>query len=157
MRSYLNLRCSYFRGRHYYHAFYWASRALVHVVRDLAILQLEPPGRSLSIKQLFINHSKASSDLPRIPRLFNGTPWTSKLHLPPIHSLRLHLNPFTSPSRCSAPWLSIAKLTSPRTVTLEALTDVTTVYCTGIYYHCELRTVSPPTTRQCLLLLKCDF
>ena len=97
---------------------------LVKCINDMACL-----------KQISIDYPKPNSDLP-IPRLFNGRRWTSMLHLPHVHSLRLYPNAFISPFELFGTLpRPLPKLTTPSVVKLDALADVTTVYCTGIYQH----------------------
>ena len=84
------------------------------------------------LKQLSINYPHAISALP-FPRIL-GTWWMTRLHLPHIHSLRLCIDPFTSPfvlfGTLPRP---LPNLTTQLSAQLEALTDITTVYCAGIY------------------------
>ena len=128
---------------------YRANPNLVQLVRDLTVRTtwshfidhttelVECINDMTCLKQLSIDYPRASFEFPLIPRLFNGTPWMSKLHLPHIHSLRLRFDPFISPFTLFGTLpRPLPKLTTSTTVTLEALTDVTTVYCAGAdEYH----------------------
>lgn len=126
---------------------YRANPALAQLVRNLSVrttwLQFWSHSIELAkcindmtcLKQLSINYPNAISISPSIPRLSTtSSPWTSELHLPHIHSLRINLDPFVSPFKLFGTLpRPLPKLTTSRSVTLEALTDVTTVFCTGTY------------------------
>ena len=132
---------------------YRANPALARLVRDLSVrttwLRFYSHVMSLircindmtCLKQLSINYPNASSNVASIPGIFTtNSPWTSELHLPHIHSLRIDLNPFVSPFMLFGTLpRPLPKLTTPRRVVLEALTDVTTVSCTGTCQYHESR------------------
>ena len=102
---------------------------LVKCINDMAFL-----------KQLSIDYPKPKPEFDFVmPRLSDGRPWMSMLHLPHIHSLRLYPDPYISPFKLFGTLpRPLPKLTTPRTVELEVLTDVITVYCNGVYIDYRL-------------------
>ena len=128
---------------------YRANPPLVQLVRDLTVRTtwsqfcdhttelVECINDMACLKQLSIDYPKADLEFPYMLRLFNAPMWARKLHLPHIHSLRLHVEPPTSPFTLFGTLpRPLPKLTTSNTVTLESLTDITTVYCFGtLQYH----------------------
>ena len=127
---------------------YRANPSRVQLVRDLTVrttwAQFDDHTVELAecindmacLKQLSINYPHSTPT----PRLFSGTPWMNRLHLPHIHSLRLSFNPLISPFALFATLPHpLPKLTTTKTMKLEALADITTVHCIGTYQNWGLK------------------